>query len=579
MANNVSIKNVGAALEAARALARAILLIWSFVACLATSPHAAAQSGLVDPPRSLYTTATGVNLIDLAYVLKVNDLTSGPLSLERNYSSAYFRSNNYFGERWTNNFDIWIEWGVLHDQSYTNVVMGRSIYKFYGSPGSALAQNDEIGTSVTLVAGAPVFTDRDGTRYQFEASGYPPRKVTSITRPNGEVLAFLYNAGRLQSVSTNLGYAIVFDYAGNYAAHACAFNLSDTHVDGSTTCASANIKASYNYSGTNLISVTDVKSRVWSYSYTAGGYLACASDPDSSFCPMTNTYGPKNGGNVYGVVQQTFADGAVWQYDCSCGLAAASDPDDFYPIEWTTVTQPNSVSTSTWFRGGSPYKQWDGLGHLYEWDFFGRYPASMTKPDGDKTIWNYNFDRLVPAGRTLKAKPGSGIPDINVDTATFPTVCSNQLTCNKPATISDPRGNVTAYTYDPTHGGVLSEMKPAPSSGAARPLRLVTYVQKYAYVRDSGNTLVASSTPVWLIDTETQCQTTVSSSVATCDGAAPITVVTYEYGANGAANNLLLRGKVITSGGVSLRTCYGYDARGRTIWETSPRGTSAAVCS
>ena len=107
----------------------------------------------------------------------------------------------------------------------------------------------------------------------------------------------------------------------------------------------------------------------------------------------------------------------------------------------------------------------------------------------------------------------------------------------------------------------------------------MTYVQKSAYIKNSGGTLVSTGLPIWLPDTETLCQTYAGSSTATCDTGAPITVTSYEYGANGTADNLLLRGKVVTSGGVSLRTCYGYDARGRKIWETSPRGTSSAVCS
>ncbi len=114
-------------------------------------------------------------------------------------------------------------------------------------------------------------------------------------------------------------------------------------------------------------------------------------------------------------------------------------------------------------------------------------------------------------------------------------------------------------------------MQPSPSSGAARPLKLVTYTQKYAYVKNSGGTLSPAAAPAWLPDTETQCQTYAGSSTATCDTAAPITVTTYEYGANGAADNLLVRGKVVSSGGVSLRTCYGYDREGNRIWETSPR--------
>lgn len=69
-----------------------------------------------------------------------------------------------------------------------------------------------------------------------------------------------------------------------------------------------------------------------------------------------------------------------------------------------------------------------------------------------------------------------------------------------------------------------------------------------------------------------------------CAGGASDEVVTrYDYGPDtgSVGNNLLLRGKVVTAqdaDGVirSYRTCYGYDALGNKIWETSPRAGLSA---
>ncbi|MBX3564034.1 MAG: RHS repeat protein [Sphingomonas sp.] len=61
----------------------------------------------------------------------------------------------------------------------------------------------------------------------------------------------------------------------------------------------------------------------------------------------------------------------------------------------------------------------------------------------------------------------------------------------------------------------------------------MTYVQKSAYIKNSGGTLVSTGLPIWLPDTETLCQTYAGSSTATCDTGAPITVTSYEYDANG----------------------------------------------
>jgi RHS repeat-associated protein len=48
-------------------------------------------------------------------------------------------------------------------------------------------------------------------------------------------------------------------------------------------------------------------------------------------------------------------------------------------------------------------------------------------------------------------------------------------------------------------------------------------------------------------------------------------VTTYEYGSNGTANNLRVKGQVVSADGISLRTCFRYDDQGNKISETRPR--------
>ena len=82
------------------------------------------------------------------------------------------------------------------------------------------------------------------------------------------------------------------------------------------------------------------------------------------------------------------------------------------------------------------------------------------------------------------AKSGSGLADI-VTTATFASSCANPKACNKPVTTVDAAGNVTDYSYDATHGGVLSVTAPAPTSGAVRPQTRYAYTGLQAYYRQS----------------------------------------------------------------------------------------------
>lgn len=174
-------------------------------------------------------------------------------------------------------------------------------------------------------------------------------------------------------------------------------------------------------------------------------------------------------------------------------------------------------------------------------------------------------------------KVGSGLSPVTIYSAVYPTHCENPRICNRPTSETDARGAVTNYTYDLAHGGMLTQMDPAPVAGAARPLTVRTYVQKYAYVKSSGGTLVAEAAPIWLPATETICQTAAGNGAPVCDGSAPQVVTSYEYGADGTVDNLLLRGVTATAGGQTLRTCYGYDTLGRKISETQP-AANLSIC-
>ena len=193
-------------------------------------------------------------------------------------------------------------------------------------------------------------------------------------------------------------------------------------------------------------------------------------------------------------------------------------------------------------------------------------------PEGGKTVVTWDLaNRNVTSMRKV-AKSGSGLADL-LTSATYN--CTYRPSCAKPTSITDPSNAVANYTYDPVHGGILSEMQPAPANGAARPLKLYSYAQRYAWVDNGAGTLVPASVPVWVLTGNTVCQSAAGSSSAVCDGAAVQTVTTCEFGASGTAQSLLVKGQVVSSGGTALRTCYTYDTAGRKLSETRPLGTGA----
>lgn len=203
---------------------------------------------------------------------------------------------------------------------------------------------------------------------------------------------------------------------------------------------------------------------------------------------------------------------------------------------------------------------------------------SNTDPEGNKTTYKYSSGRPVEARKI--AKPGSALPDL-VTTATYSNSCANWFVCNKPLTVTNPNGGTTSFVYDPVHGGVISEISPADQNGV-RPVKRYQYTLRKAWL-SNGGFYSQSGDGIYLLSGERMCLTSATSEpvsyASSCAaGAGDEVTTTYDYGPdNGSAgNNLLLRGKSVTSNGTTLRTCYGYDRDGNKISETSPRAGLAA---
>ena len=492
---------------------------------------------------------------------------------------------------------------------------GSAIYTYTAGDGTKVvfrAPNGYDCSAQVLCAYASYVLMSDGTKYTLNYENPSPGTL---------------NAVRLKSVASNRGYALLFEYGGggNTVTKACALNLARAQVSLSGSCPSGVPASSYSYTslnGTRLSSVTDAANGIWSFSYAGGGSSMTMGfiKPGASAPWLTNTIGFGSDIDTVPIEViggQSFADGRSYSYSyVNSPQTKASEPlviaggsftDNLgrtstvaydFPImpgtgylerchnqgcPWYNV--PDDGSAPNYYQQTSdPATITDPLGRTTINNFCdpnaaAGYPATWQNrclvsllqwtqdPEGGKTYFTWDLaNRNVTSIRKV-AKPGSGLADITTS-ATYN--CASRPSCAKPTSVTDARGNVTNYSYDATHGGILSEMGPAPSTGAARPLKLYTYVQKYAYLL-SGGSLVPSASPVWLPASTTECQTVAGSSTAACDGAAPQRITAYEYGADGTADNLLPRGQTITADGTTLRTCYGYDALGNKIWETSPR--------
>jgi hypothetical protein len=567
-----NIKSIGSALVAK---ARGLLML-AIVSLMFASSIAHAQP--LTPPKLMTLSPTGVELLTGVYTTSSIDLSIGTLTLQRSYLGSDRpgggMSSSYFGNGWTHNFDIWMRNNFYNGQESADVVIGRSTYKFLAfSSHNPQPDGDADGTTLTEIAGVVTFTDRDGTVYRFLSSG----KVSTITYPDGTVVTVSYVSNLPKTVVNNRGYALVFDYSSSRITAACGFNLAVTYVTTSTTCSSATLKTSYSYTGSNLVSVTDVSNNVAHFSYNADNYLECPTDPGTTTCKYTITISPNAWMTRSSVTKQVAADGAEWNFVCSCGDEAAADPENLFTEEYSTMTEPNGATSSMRFaHSGSPSYYQNENGKEYIPFYAGGVPFSITSPEGDQTNFSYN-SALIQSKVTYVAKPGSSLPNIVQGSKTFPTSCTNPVICNLPLTVTDAKGAVTTYTYASTHGGVLTETRPADGAGMSAVVRH-SYAQKYAYIKNSGGGYSPAATPIWVLTEDRACRTTATIGGSCAGGSSDEVVTTYDYGPASGPNNLLLRGVATTADGVTRRTCFGYDWMSNKISETKPRA-GLAVCS
>jgi hypothetical protein len=96
------------------------------------------------------------------------------------------------------------------------------------------------------------------------------------------------------------------------------------------------------------------------------------------------------------------------------------------------------------------------------------------------------------------------------------------------------------------------------------------YALRRAWVSNgSGHSPEAVS--IYLPSRKAFCATGAASGWG-CAIAGDEVVTTFHYGPDSGPNNLQLRSETVTAGGVSRRTCYGYDRMGNKISTTRPSG-------
>jgi len=563
-------------MAATRALAAVLSALFLFFGVSAASAQ-------YEPPKQMTLSPLGVDLSDGRFSYKTTDLSIGPLALERSFLGGHtIDGSNYFGPNWTHNYAIYVVEKDLSKSNGVYVVLGRGTVHFSFSTYGCWHIDCE-GATLAVVNGAFVYTDAQGNVYTFNASvnAFPPasnispplrnQRIARIDYADGHTLTYTYSGQQLRQIASNYGYSLVFEYSdsSNSVARACGYNRAATYVTTASTCAGAPLAVSYTYgANTNLANVVDPMGQSWGYDYgDAAMKLTCVRQVNSSACQVANTYEPMIGIKPRSVTRQTTPDGAVWDYDYS-----PVDPENPQlpgqppAISTGGYSGPEGIQLGAQFGAGLlDYYSQNGRTTYLQWD--GIDLARLYYPENNNVSYTWRVGQQV--SETWEAKPGSGIATIGKSMGFAQnSVCAQRKICNKPSWRKDYRQNQTDYTYDSAHGGVLTETGPAVNG--VRPQVRYDYAPRRAWVGNgSGHSPEAVS--IYLPSRKAFCATGAASGWG-CAIAGDEVVTTYDYGPDSGPNNLLLRSETVAAGGISRRTCFGYDWMGNRISTTRPNG-------
>ena len=538
-------------------MSRPNLRTWLFAATSGIALVAGAAQAQVAPlPPEHYTMdPRGVDLVSGGYPLAVEEVAIGQpgngLSYGRVLLNGIWRDVAVGG--------ITCSWSG----SCTVAVDGVSEVFDQTSPGVWTSTQD-TGSTLVLSGGVYIYTRSGGTVWRLSVPGVSRYGfdfgVSRKDEPNGLRTEYSYasamycaeydpenncsywdTASKIRSYQTNTGYRIHYEYAtdadptdGAYylVTKVTGINLAVDHCYALAASCTGLTRTwpSVTYSetgggGGRIDSVTDQSGRVTQYEFLHGSSgptrLKSVTFPGMSTPQVELTWHL----GVYDTkVSRIVGPAGQWDYTFA----------DSGTTRTTTVAGPlgQGLTVVSDLTIGRATSVTDALSHTssYQYDA-GQRLQRVTNPEGDYSQFAYDSRGNITQ-TTHVAKPGSGLSNI-VTSATYPSTCANPVTCNSPTTTTDARGSVTDYTWDATHGGLLTVTAPAPTGGADRPQTRVSYGSFYAYSKTGSGGFIAWPTPVTL-----PTQTSACATGASCTNAANEVRTTLTYGSTGVANNL-----------------------------------------
>lgn len=567
-----------------------ITLFLSALSVLGVSGHQSAFGQAAIPPAPVATAidGNGVDLMSGQFQFPVPSISTAGIAESRTSFNPYY----------IDNFSGVLNGPGENNDSYLKVTIGTNTEKFNLENGVYKPVEGGVNKLDCNVSTCD-YTLKDGTvatfnRYWKAQSGLVANAGTlaSITKPDGETinlyyreeiftapasgpaLQYLYRAPL--TVSSSLGWMIKYEsFRDTYDVKTTKLYIINRTIDycgiGDLTCTSAN-SAKW---PTITISGNDFKDSVGKNLVTLTGTGCCISNTATVVLPSgvtkTITY------DATRKVSKIAIGSTDWDYTYVTNGA----------LQTTTVTDMNNNTRvlATDITKGQVVSDKNELNQItkYSYDANGRI-IRVINPDATYSgatltggYTHYDYDDRGNVKKVWAYPKTNGTPLVTeVD---YPLTCSNWKICNKPNFVKGPAGVKIEYTYDPVHGGILTERKPAPVAGGVQPEVRYSYVQVYPRTKNSAGTMDTQAA-VWRLSGTSSCM-----SQSSCAGSDNEAVTLLEYAATNTApilstTNALPIKQTVKRGDNSLSQTVTttYDYKGNPIVTDGPQpGTYDAV--
>jgi RHS repeat-associated protein len=520
----------------------------------ALATPALAQSATTALPVRQFKDGNGVDLLSGTFTasspgILIGDQETG-LSFARDIRSAYA-------------MDSMLGFITSSGSTYTVSIGSRS--EQFTLSGGVYTPVEQNGSTLTYSGGQYTYRGADGTVAIYgnnstvfgNAYGIV---LNSLTYPSGKTLTFSFTTGRLITAQTPNGPAYAYGTRLASVQSNTGYKVYFAYEIDTNPLSNGNDVGRWQ----NVVRVTGVNSLLDG----CGSVTACTASATRPTMTVSNWASQASRDYIDNLGNVTHFDfssdgitGIKLPGSSTANISVAYTSGKVSSVTAASVTttyafvDSGTTRTTTVTRGGASsiytfdtsklllLSSQDQLGHVtsYQYDTNNR-PTRVTAPEGNYVGYTYDPRGNVTETRRV-AKAGSGLADI-VTTASYDSTCSVAVKCNSPNSTTDARGNTTDYTYDTTHGGVLTVTSPAPTAGAVRPQVRNSYTRLDA----SG---AASASGVFKLTGTSVCRTT-----ASCTGTADEVKTTTAYGQNQNVSS------VTTAAGdnsLSATTAYTYD--------------------